>query len=414
MATHKPDLTKTGKPCISRGDLLRVIAQCGHNTTVAALLGFEEKAEEAKTVDVKVEIPPSDSKLIEPLPTNPARDAHTNLTSTVTGFQIKSQFWYCQSFQPIIKPAAVNRVTAKPKNDPIMPPLPPQGGENVSRWQPLRTWRSYRNLLDDALSNIRLRKQPDVARAAKHLAAGRPLLSLPRLTTNGISGEIWLLIDYAAHLRPFWDDANDFWPQLKRLLGPQMLRLCWIEHGPLQEWQGEIAIPNHHVLPTHAQVLILSDLGYLTPVGNASRKDWESFGNWLANHGICAKVFSPTLPLPVLKGFKAHSWEGKVREAPLACTDVSDALLGALALMWVADWQIVRSLRHCIPGAKAADEVRCLQTDAVLSNLADFRIAESQLDKRRKQFYLLVNPIRDRLLTCIRGWRNKIASIAMF
>ena len=430
MASLESSLTRRGNPLISRADLLRVLVTGGsgagpifyakENAALAELLGFELKPDEPKAarlavMDFALSLPllsadvsdVSDVSDVANVSNAPdaldVSDVHdvsnvsdaSDLARGQDAIEVGTRFKQADAPKESVAPESV-----QPGNDEDVF----SRSQNVPPRQPLRPWNAVRCLLDNALGTTRLRQQPDVARAVVQLAQGGPLRRLPRLTRKGIGGEVWLLIDYAPHLRPFWDDANDLWPRLAHLLGRENFRLRWIENGPLGEWQGEDIDSSHSVLPPHAQVLVLSDLGSMAQNAVAAHEEWRQWGAWLAGRGICVHVFSPVWPVLSMAGLQAYAWEG--RRGRVAVAGVVEALLASLAMVWMGDFALLRALRRCIPGSAAADEVRCLQAANLEPDDGCLQIAAAQLPQLREQFVQLPSAVQAGLLAVLRTWRK--------
>jgi len=294
--------------------------------------------------------------------------------------------WLCTAFTPgplgtWIEPGNVQVAPRRPQPQ----AKPPR--------QPLRSPSSSRNLLDELVVKAGEKGRLDVPSLVRRWAAGKPVTQLPYFPCRSVAGAVWVLVDASPHLAPYQEDGRAFLFQLGTLLGWEGVHGLRTEQGALGPWESLAGSgpANLDAVPFHARVIVLSDLGRLDqgPGGAAQRRAWRQLGQRLADRGITAQVVTPAeAPDPGWRGFASCPWEATTGPRRPA-TQATEELLAALSLVWWADPDCVRALRHCLPGASAALEAHLLQHAALAPDVRFQRLQAGLRTYYRQRYQAL-------------------------
>ena len=140
-----------------------------------------------------------------------------------------------------------------------------------------------------------------VKKLVRQMARRQPLRELPTEPRLLPAGRVTVVADLNDRLLPFWQDISDFCELIRQKHGKVGLDMRVLaEDEPLKdfyrfdEWQQRNLNPlPWQKIPAQSQVVILSDVGQLSPAGSLIRRNWLHFLRQLNRRGITPLVFSP-------------------------------------------------------------------------------------------------------------------------
>ncbi|MFF3379203.1 hypothetical protein ACFYXF_40400 [Streptomyces sp. NPDC002680] len=165
---------------------------------------------------------------------------------------------------------------------------------------PLLAPRSTGAVLHALLSRVTPEGDPDVERAADHLARGLPLAEIPRRPLPTLRHGVQILADISPSMEPFARDVDDIIGQVRNLVGAAGTRVLRFADCPSRgAGPGPRGTWRPYRPPQHGtRVLLLSSLGTVGPAFDPHRgteREWREFLLRVRQHG-CDTV--ALVPLP--------------------------------------------------------------------------------------------------------------------
>jgi formylglycine-generating enzyme required for sulfatase activity len=236
--------------------------------------------------------------------------------------------------------------------------------------QPLIPWPRFLEPLTRAL------KRPgpgavDWERVVQTVAERRPLRHWPRRNRPRWSDNLIVILDFGPTMQAYRDDILDLRHWLLRWRGGSGLVLHHLLYGPEFAWSDGLALERGQRrsyspprrFPEGAQVLIVSDLGRLSPQADAGRP-WQGLLQRLRRSGADATVLCPMADEhlgqaePWLQGLPALCWNGatpaRLRRfhrggAPSEESAALVLFMSLIALLRRVDTPLLRALRQVHP-----------------------------------------------------------------
>ena len=334
----------------SRGDLLKLLAlnedQLEEQLELrAALLGF--KKEETKQL-------PSDhvpeSSTISPLE-NKNKNETTKLPPNKDESEFKAPYWVLTAYKP----------ASRGIESPTLAEAPVISEPPVSFEAPALCRPGQMRPLADRLLSTTNRCGIDTTAMCQQVARGTPLTKIIQRQQHGLSREIVILLDRHLNLDSLYRDRHEFFDWVIAHAGSQQTSVYSTDSTPQQSWQDTMGDPGMlpEDLTTSAQLLIIGDLG-LHDKHKIRQTRWCEFGHWLADCGKQATVLFPGHSPHSMTGYKIIPWQEGGSPANINSGQIQ-ILLIALAQVWTGNWQLIRALRQCLPGASVAHELLLMQ-----------------------------------------------------
>nr|WP_218187966.1 formylglycine-generating enzyme family protein [Desulfosarcina cetonica] len=283
----------SGKPAISRADLIRLYGAFGADALIPAsfVAGYCLKDETKK--------PTPDDAIDGSKPGEPEKgegDLPPKATSSETNISIP--FWRprsCEFLNPdemdqqapkaFIEAVALDdeSINADPdKHPPVHQPLCP--------WA--RMWPFQRSILGE----IKDLGAIDIPKVIQSTAEMRPMKRLPRIYRPGWARRCVLLIDADTRLIPFLQDARQLYRNVLKVRGRLGLDLQLFENGPSGPVSRPGKAPLSHLPFKNPEpgtpILIISDLGLFSRDAKL-KNDWVKFGHKLRQSNFQPVVLTP-------------------------------------------------------------------------------------------------------------------------
>lgn len=152
--------------------------------------------------------------------------------------------------------------------------------------------------------------QADIPRAAKRIAAGLPLDSLPMQQRRKLTRGVQVLADRSESMQPFWQDQTEWLKRLRRLLGESVVQSSWFTYEPLlpSDRQIDWLTPPPERFPPSTPVLLITDFGLGKGESGFYPEDWLA---WLP---LLQKARDSHSPLIALLPLPPHAWPAHLLE----------------------------------------------------------------------------------------------------
>ncbi|MGB0723512.1 MAG: hypothetical protein ACPGU7_14065, partial [Gammaproteobacteria bacterium] len=224
---------------------------------------------------------------------------------------------------------------------------------------PLRTPGQWQNLWDRLIIGEGRGRQPDIRASVRLMSQARPINTLPLRPRHHFNGPIVLLEDRSDRLSPAHPDMDLAWWGLHRLVGADGLSRRVLRRGPDRAWFDPTdpeRPTDEQGLPRGAEVLVISDFGKTVAGerGKALQSQWLALMQRIRARGHRVHALALATPPALPNRVALDPRQGVTAERPMA------HLLGVLSQTWRMDRQQLRYLRHALPGATLADELRLL------------------------------------------------------
>jgi hypothetical protein len=160
--------------------------------------------------------------------------------------------------------------------------------------------------------------QIDAGRTVSLLAAGRPLLDLPRRPIPTVRRGAQVLVDIGYGMLPFAADERQLLASLRVVLGFERVQVLHFEGLPTRgAGTGSRATWRAYEPPARGKpVIVVSDLGTAPPRledDSATSEEWLAFAETIRRAGCPLVAFVPyprrRLPLAVVRAFRVVEWD---------------------------------------------------------------------------------------------------------
>lgn len=152
--------------------------------------------------------------------------------------------------------------------------------------------------------------QVDIPRAAKRIAAGLPLDSLPMQQRRKLTRGVQVLADRSESMQPFWQDQIEWLKRLNRLLGESVVQSSWFIYEPLfpSDRQIDWLTPPPERFAPSTPVLLITDFGLGKGESGFYPEDWQA---WLP---LLQKARDSHSPLIALLPLPHQAWPASLLE----------------------------------------------------------------------------------------------------